>query len=175
MRALVVYESLWGNTAALGRAVAAGLGSDARALSTSESTAESLSGADLLVLGAPVHSYGLPEFVAIQAGREPQHGADGATPDSERRFMRDWLGGLPPVGPPTAVFEIRIENLEGEGGAGEVLEALSTRGYRLVAPAESFRMERLPMAFGPGAWMRPEELERARKWGARLAEIVQVE
>ena len=36
MKSLVVYESLWGNTAAVARAVAEGLGPDARAVSTAE-------------------------------------------------------------------------------------------------------------------------------------------
>ena len=35
MKAIVVYESLWGNTAAIARAIAEGIGPEARALSTS--------------------------------------------------------------------------------------------------------------------------------------------
>jgi flavodoxin len=38
MKAIVVYESLWGSTAAVARAIADGLGSGARALSTAETT-----------------------------------------------------------------------------------------------------------------------------------------
>jgi flavodoxin len=34
MKAIVVYESLWGNTAAIARAIAEGIGLEARALST---------------------------------------------------------------------------------------------------------------------------------------------
>jgi flavodoxin len=34
MKAIVVYESYWGNTAAVARAIAEGLGPDARAIST---------------------------------------------------------------------------------------------------------------------------------------------
>jgi flavodoxin len=34
MKALVVYESLWGNTAAIARAIAEGIGPDAQALAT---------------------------------------------------------------------------------------------------------------------------------------------
>ncbi len=37
MKAIVVYESLWGNTAAIARAIAEGIGSGARALSTARS------------------------------------------------------------------------------------------------------------------------------------------
>ena len=34
MKAIVVYESMWGNTAAIARAIAEGIGPEARALST---------------------------------------------------------------------------------------------------------------------------------------------
>jgi hypothetical protein len=170
--AVVVYESIWGNTATLAWAIGQGLGMEARVLSTLEASADAIAGADLLVLGAPVHSYGLPEFVAIQAGRDPEVGADGAIPGTELLLMRDWLEGLPPPGTPVAVFEIRIGNLEGEGGAREVIEALLARGHSLIVPAESFQMERFPLASGPGGWIRPEEREHAREWGARLARLV---
>lgn len=36
IKAIVVYESLWGNTAAVARAIAEGIGPEARALSTAE-------------------------------------------------------------------------------------------------------------------------------------------
>ena len=38
MKAIVVYESHWGNTAAVARAIAEGIGPEARALSTAEAT-----------------------------------------------------------------------------------------------------------------------------------------
>ena len=41
MKAVVVYESHWGNTAAVARAVAEGLGHGARALTTDEATGSS--------------------------------------------------------------------------------------------------------------------------------------
>jgi len=43
MKAIVVYESHWGNTAAIARAVAEGIGPEARAMSTAEATGEALS------------------------------------------------------------------------------------------------------------------------------------
>ena len=42
MKAVVVYESLWGNTAAAARAIAQGIGPEVRALSTAEATGEAL-------------------------------------------------------------------------------------------------------------------------------------
>ncbi|MGE5590528.1 MAG: hypothetical protein ACM3ZA_07915 [Bacillota bacterium] len=38
MKAVVVYESHWGNTAAVARAIAAGMGPGAQALSTAEAS-----------------------------------------------------------------------------------------------------------------------------------------
>lgn len=47
MKVVVVYESLWRNTAAIVRAIAENLGPEARTLST----AEALAGANLIVSG----------------------------------------------------------------------------------------------------------------------------
>ncbi len=47
MKAVVVYESLWGNTAAVARAMAEGIGPQARALSTAEADGAELAGVDL--------------------------------------------------------------------------------------------------------------------------------
>ena len=60
MKAVVVYESLWGNTAAIARAIAEGIGPDAAALSTDEATGDALAGADLVVAGAPLLGFNLP-------------------------------------------------------------------------------------------------------------------
>ena len=40
MKAIVVYESHWGNTAAIARAIVDGIGLKVRALSTAEATGE---------------------------------------------------------------------------------------------------------------------------------------
>jgi flavodoxin len=49
MHAIVVYESHWGNTAAVARAIADGLGPEARALTTDEAVGPALEGVDLIV------------------------------------------------------------------------------------------------------------------------------
>ena len=60
MKTCVVYESLWGNTAAIARAIAEGLGPGARAISTAEATPEALAGAGLVVAGSPRFAFRLP-------------------------------------------------------------------------------------------------------------------
>jgi flavodoxin len=63
MKAVVVYESLWGNTASIARAIAEGIGGGTKALSTAEATPETCAGADLIVRLAA-------------AGLQPAHRAD---------------------------------------------------------------------------------------------------
>ena len=60
MKTLVVYESLWGNTAAVARAIAEGAGPEAKALTTDEATPDVIAEAELIVAGAPVIAFGLP-------------------------------------------------------------------------------------------------------------------
>jgi flavodoxin len=54
MKAIVVHESYWGNTASVARAIAEGIGAGAQALTTTEATAKVVAAADLIVAGSPV-------------------------------------------------------------------------------------------------------------------------
>jgi hypothetical protein len=60
MSAVVVYESHWGNTAAIAREIAAGLGPEAQALTTDEASDDAVRDAELIVAGAPVIAFSLP-------------------------------------------------------------------------------------------------------------------
>src|SRR6185369_1520074 len=59
MRAVVVYESHWGNTRAVAEAIAEGIGPEAIALNTDQAFGPDLEAADLIVAGAPVIAFGL--------------------------------------------------------------------------------------------------------------------
>ena len=105
MKAFVVYESLWGNTAAVARAIAEGIGSDAHALSTAEATPERLSDAALIVAGAPVLGFSLPTEAmrtSIQTGSQyASNPGDFAHPS-----MRSWLKSIPKGSVPATAFEM---------------------------------------------------------------------
>ena len=62
MRALVVYESMYGNTRVIAGNIADGLRADyeVTVVPVAGATAELVAGADLLVAGAPTHMHGLP-------------------------------------------------------------------------------------------------------------------
>ncbi len=164
MKAIVVYESLWGNTAAIARAIAEGIGPDAQALSTAEATAAALAGADLIVAGAPVHAFSLPtersrQNVNASAGRAP------SPPDLSHPALRTWLSALPPGQGHFAAFETAFKGSP-SGARGRIARELQRAGYRPLARAQRFLVTGI---YGP---LRVGEEERARAWGAELAKAL---
>ena len=160
MKAIVVYESLWGNTAAIARAIAEGIGPEARALSTAEATEAEIAGADLIVAGAPVHAFSLPS----EQSRKNAGGGNGKTPapDLSHPAMRSWLAGLAPGKGLSAAFETAFK-WSPSGATSRIGQALQRAGYRPVSKAHRFLI-----AGGSGP-LRDGEVENAKAWGAELA------
>ena len=161
MKARVVYESLWGNTAAVARAIAEGLGPEARALSTAEATPEALAGADLIVAGSPLFAFQLPtetirETIRGKAATFP------APPDLSHPSLRAWLETVPPGQGRSAAFETRMWFSPG-GATRAILKGLKKAGREPLARGRRFRVTGM---YGP---LKAGELERARAWGAQLA------
>jgi flavorubredoxin len=163
MKAVVVYESHWGNTAAVARAIAEGLGPEAQAMNTDEASGAVLEGSDLIVAGAPVIAFALP-----RDGTLKQIAADvkGPTPaDVSHPLLRAWLDALPGGRGWGAAFETRIW-WSPRGATGSIQSKLKKAGYQTLSKAERFIVAG---AYGP---MRDGELDRARRWGAELAEAL---
>jgi len=162
MRAVVAYESWFGNTGALAEAVADELGAEYDVTLVSvDGPPPSLDGVDLVVVGAPTHVHGLSSTYsrrsALQQKGEDREPGGGA---------RGWLAELPPgEGRRAAAFDTRIDKpVVLVGSAGRTLaRRLSRKGFALVAPAESFfvRDSEGPLADG--------ELDRARAWARMVA------
>ena len=160
MKAVVVYESLWGNTAAIARAIAAGIGGGARALSTGEATAEAIAGADLIVAGSPVIGFKLPsdkvrESIRANPGPAP------TPPDLSHPSMQSWLEALPPGHGRSAGFDTRIRGPFGSA-APAIARELERAGYPSIAKPRGFTVT------GKYGALRDGETERARQWGAEL-------
>jgi hypothetical protein len=161
MQAIVVYESHWGNTEAIARAIAEGIGTDAHAIPTDEATPGVLVGADLVVAGAPVIAFSLP-----RAGTEKQLAGDTKAPrpaDLAHPLLRTWLDTVPAGRGWFAAFETRIW-WSPRGATGTIEARLTKAGYRKLAKAERFIVAG---AYGP---LKEGELERARGWGLSLGE-----
>lgn len=164
-RALVVYESMFGNTEAVAHAVAAGL---AEALTTNvvEVTEAPLRFDDdltLLVVGAPTHAFGLSRPGTRVAAAE-QGGRAEAT---EGVGVREWIAAVHPHRPciPAALFDTRLRHFPGSA-AQAARRRLHRRGFDTTIGPVSFHVKGTP---GP---LRDRELERAEQWGRWLGQFV---
>jgi hypothetical protein len=161
MKAVVVYESHWGNTAAVARAIAAGLGPDTPVLATDEATGPIVENADLIVAGAPVIALrlatdGMRKNIAKDAPDAP------SAADMSHPLMREWLAGMPAGKGLGAAFETRIHWSPG-GATGAIERGLGSAGYRRVTKGRKF------FVTGPYGPLREGELDAARAWGSELA------
>ncbi|HEY5487595.1 MAG TPA: hypothetical protein VIK06_08110 [Candidatus Limnocylindrales bacterium] len=161
MKVVVVYESPWGNTAAIARAVAEGVGPEACALSTAEASRHAMSNVDLIVASAPVLGFQFP--CATMRETVLSTPADAPTPaDLSSPSMRAWLAGLTPGCARFATFETVLRWSPGATTLA-IGRGLQRVGYRPVMEGRRF------VVCGKWGPLREGELDRARRWGAELA------
>lgn len=165
MHALVVVESVFGNTRLIAGAVARGLtegleeGSGVRTVDVAEAPTD-LDGIDLLIVGGPTHAFSMTRASTRRSAVE-QHGA---TVVGEVG-LREWIETLPAGGGrAVATFDTRTERPRLPGSAAAAAaKRLRSRGYRMVERPASFRVQgtRGPLVGG--------QVERAEAWGRALA------
>jgi flavorubredoxin len=167
MRALVIYESLYGNTATIGEAIATSLrthGVEVHACAVSDISPDAAAVVDLLVLGGPTHAHGMSRSSTRQT----------AADDKKNTFaeptvapgLREWMDGLSPGADRlAAAFDTRIDKpviLTGSAAKG-IARRLKQHGYRLVVSPESFLVSTKNS-------LLDGETNHAAMWGAELAE-----
>lgn len=159
MNAWVVYESCFGNSEQVARAVAEGLG-DARVAEVGEVGPADLAGAEMLVLGGPTHAFSMTR----ESTRREAH-AQGAPYGHDGRGLRELLDEMEPrVHPPVATFDTRVAKARKLPGSAAKAAAKELRRHHHadVVAQESFYVDDTA---GP---ILPGELERATAWGAEL-------
>ena len=160
MNVIVVYESHWGNTASVARAIADGFGPAARVLTTDEATPTVVADADLIVAGAPVMAFSLPgdRMLATIASdtKAPSPG------DLSHPSMRAWLDQVPAGHGRSAQFETGLRWSPG-GATGAITKKLESAGFKRLTKSQRFVVKG---SYGP---LRDGELERAQQWGQELA------
>jgi flavodoxin-like protein len=169
MKAVIVYESIWGNTRQVAEAVADGLREAAEVAvhPVAETPPGELETADLLVVGGPTHAHGMASRWSHKAALEDKkQPAERLEPNAEGPALRDWFQELgKAAGARGAAFDTRIgkpKALTGSAAKG-IAQRLRRHGYTLLGE-ESFIVEDTA---GP---LREGELDRARAWGKDLAE-----
>jgi flavodoxin len=162
MKAVIIYDSLYGNTEKVAFAIGDGLGGglgalgSVRVLPVGEGLADQLSGWDLLVVGGPTH---------------------GSHPSPPMREFLDRIPNGALTGAQVAAFDTRtdMETLTGAlrlfgkflnrlgYAAPKISSDLATKGGQVILPPEGFIVEDKE---GP---LRAGELERAVSWGRQIA------
>ena len=163
MQAIVIYESVWGNTAAVARAIAEGIGAGTQAFATDEAPAESVAAADLVVAGAPVFAFGLPTERTRATISDGEPGADLSHPS-----LRSWLERLPAGHGRVAAFETRVW-WSPKGATGAIEKRFAAHGYRPLGKVAKFVVR------GKEGPLRDGELERATAWGRQLRATIEGE
>ena len=171
MKALVVYESMYGNTAAVGEAIAdslraRGFGVEAALISNFDpADTEEF---DLLVVGGPTHVHGM------SSSRTRSTAAN----DEKNTFpepaiepgLRTWVKELPSgTGRYAAAFDTRIDKpvlLTGSAAKG-IGRRLEGRRFRLVSEPESFLVS-------TDNRLLDGELAHAAEWAREVAERASV-
>lgn len=155
MKALVVYDSFFGNTEKIALAVGAALGPQAEVTTSrvGELKPEHMAGLDVLIVGSPTRAF------------------------SPSPAIRDWLKSLAPnslSGVRGAAFDTRIalETIDSSVfrfivdkagyAARAIANALKKKGATLAAPPEGF------FVTGEQGPLKDGELERAAAWARRI-------
>jgi hypothetical protein len=168
-RALVVYESVFGDARAIAHAIADGLrpAVPADVVAAAEAPSDLPADVSLLVVGGPNHAFGMPR-PSTREGAVKQYGASVADPDTG---LHEWLEAVHAASAPAAAaFDTRggghpmLAKIDHAARTEEKL--LGKLGAEIVAPAEHFFVVD---AKGP---LVDGEEDRARRWGETLASLV---
>jgi len=169
MNALVVYESLWGNTAAIAHAIGEGIGEGTMVRHTGEIDPEEAATARLLVLGAPVHAFSLPSAATKKSVAERRLAPGDMAPDLTQPPLKEWIEALPKGSAVAAAFDTRVRGPLGHGGASKIEKLLVERGYRIADRSQGFYIVNQKNVKAEATMLRPGEIDRAIDWGQLLA------
>lgn len=164
MRAIVIFESLWGNTAQIARAIATGLEQVAPVeLSTASDAPTHLESYDLVVVGGPTHAFSMSRPSTRESATENQQ-APVVT-----RGIREWLSDVTPVfsSIPAVAFDTKVASPRLPGSAAKAARSeLRGLGFDVTTPPETFRVHGYTGPLVDG------ELSRATQWGVSLATML---
>jgi hypothetical protein len=177
MRALVVYESMFGNTHAVAQHIAEGMESvlETTVVSVHDATPAMTAEAGLVVVGGPTHVHGMSS-ARSRAGAEDMAAHDDdlhLDPDAYGAGLRDWFEALADdVGADhrAAAFDTRVRAstlLTGQASKG-IAKRLRTHRFGIVIDGESFFVDK-------SNHLEPGEADRATEWGRAVAESAQTE
>ena len=172
MRAVVVYESMYGNTHQIADAIGAGLGSafDVSVVPVAAASPAVLADADLVVVGGPTHAHGVSREAtrksAVENAAKPGSGLT-TEPGASGPGLREWFKSLGRYQAKAAAFDTRVHGpaaLTGQASKG-LAHLLRAHGFDVIAAPASFLVTKQTQ-------LEPQESARAREWAVKLATAV---
>jgi hypothetical protein len=172
MRALVVYESMFGNTHTVAEHIADGMGTvlEAHVVPVHDASSTEVAAADLVVVGGPTHIHGMSSERS-RAGAADLAATDDdldLDPDAPGEGLRDWFRDLAAdagTGRLAVAFDTRVHAstlLTGQAASG-IAKRLRSHEFDLIVDRESFFVDKSHR-------LEPGEAERATAWGQQVAE-----
>jgi hypothetical protein len=169
MQAVVVYESMYGNTHLVANAIGGGLrdaGIEVAVVPAAEATAELLHDVELVIVGGPTHVHGMSRAstrkAAVDAANKPESDL-AIDPDAEGPGLREWFDEIGRIGTRAAAFDTRIDApaaFTGRASKG-IAKRLRAAGCTLVTDPCSFLVTKQ-------SHLVEHEEAHAREWGAQL-------
>ena len=173
MKAVVMYESMFGNTRAVAEAIGAGLGASWHVIvgSVAGLGDDALTGSDLVVAGGPTHVHGMSQPRTRLAAKTQAAEVDALValePNATSPGLREWFQRRPAAPTYAAAFDTRVAMSPVLGGRAspKIARSLQRLGCQLLARPESFLVTRRTTQLLPG------ELDRAFLWGRQLSEAI---
>ena len=142
MKALVIYESKYGNTGKIAEGIAAELGGTA--LSVNDFKPDCLANIDLVIVGSPIHGW---------------------QPSPDTAHFLEHLEKKSLKGKYVAAFDTGYKTMMAGNAAPKILKMLEKAGGTQIAPPQKFIVLQ---AEGP---LVPGEVERAQTWAYYLKDI----
>lgn len=178
MRAVIVYESMYGNTRRIAEAIAEGFGPNdsVRVLPVADldpNQEEPIDGTDILIVGGPTHAHSMSRpstrQTAEQATLKPGSGLT-LQPGATGRGLREWFQDLGGLHTRAVAFDTRLDAPQMFTGRAShrIDRMLHHHGAYPIAESESFVVNR-------DNELCPGEIERAKEWGHVLADLVAYE
>ncbi|MBK8986168.1 MAG: flavodoxin domain-containing protein [Chloroflexi bacterium] len=151
MKALVVYDSVFGNTEKVAQAIAAAL--QTTAVPVGQAAPDQLEGLDLLIVGSPTRSFRPTEGASqLLNALSKNHLAGAGVAAFDTRIDLTTID--------SSVFRFIVD--KGGYAANTIGKMLEKKGGRLLASPEGF------LVTGEQGPLKDGELERAAAWSAQI-------
>ena len=169
MKAVIIYESMYGNTRTIAYAIGEGLRAtaDVSVVSVSQASQDVLHEADLVIAGGPTHVHGMSRPATRRSAIDAA-GKSGSCltldPTADQPGLREWLADLGPCHGLAVAFDTRMSGpaLFTGRASKAITGLLRQHGFAVLAGPESFLVTR-------DNKLHQGETMRAEEWGRSLA------